>query len=166
MPTIHRLHTVQEIPASLEQTWAFFSNPHNLLSVTPPSLNLRVTNKITGTEAYAGQIITYTVKPLLRIPLHWMTEITKVLPGELFVDEQRKGPYRLWHHEHHFRPIQGGVEMTDLVQYRVPFGWLGEFVNKLVVKRKLRQIFTYRYQRITERFGSFPGEKGPRILIT
>ena len=166
MPTIHRLHTVQEIPASLEQTWAFFSNPHNLLSLTPPSLNLRVTNEITGTEAYAGQIITYTVKPLLRIPLHWMTEITKVLPGELFVDEQRKGPYRLWHHEHHFRPIQGGVEMTDLVQYRVPFGWLGEFVNKLVVKRKLRQIFTYRYQRITERFGSFPGGKGPRILIT
>ena len=129
MPTIHRLHTVQKIPASLEQTWSFFSNPHNLLSLTPPSLNLRVTNEITGTEAYAGQIITYTVKPLLRIPLHWMTEITQVLPGQLFVDEQRKGPYRLWHHEHHFRQIEGGVEMTDLVQYRLPFGWCARCVD-------------------------------------
>ena len=149
---------LEELTQRAEQ-WARRGAPVRLLDAAETAAKV-------GTEAYAGQIITYTVKPLLRIPLHWMTEITKVLPGELFVDEQRKGSYRLWHHEHHFRPIEGGVEMTDLVQYRVPFGWLGEFVNKLVVKRKLRQIFTYRYQRITERFGSFPGGKGPRILIT
>jgi ligand-binding SRPBCC domain-containing protein len=101
--------------------------------------------------------MTYTVKPVLGIPLFWMTEIKHVDKGKLFVDEQRRGPYRLWHHQHHFREIDGGVEMTDLVHYRLPLGWLGQAAHGLFVKNKLREIFQYRYQRINEQFGAWPG---------
>ena len=108
MSAVHTLRNVQRIPATLEKTWGFFSDPNNLLNITPPFLNLKVTNEIFGTETYPGQIITYTVKPLFGIPIHWMTEITHVEPKKLFVDEQRKGPYKLWHHQHHFKTITGG----------------------------------------------------------
>jgi ligand-binding SRPBCC domain-containing protein len=102
------------MPVSLEQAWDFFSNPNNLLTITPPFLNLKITNKVYGDEIYAGQIITYKVKPLLGIPLFWLTEIRHVERLKMFVDEQRKGPYKLWHHQHHFKAIEGGVEMKDL----------------------------------------------------
>ncbi|HMX41742.1 MAG TPA: SRPBCC family protein, partial [Saprospiraceae bacterium] len=103
-------------------------------------------------KMYAGQIITYTIKPLLGIPLFWMTEITHVQPGQFFVDEQRVGPYSIWHHEHHFRAVADGVEMTDLVHYRVPLGCLGDLANWLFVRRQLEQIFDYRYQKLEATF--------------
>src|SRR5438067_1599429 len=117
MSKVYQLVSVQRIPASLEKAWSFFSDPGNLKAITPPFLNLKVTNEIYGDSAYAGQIITYSVKPLLGIPLFWMTEITQVAPLKFFVDEQRKGPYKLWHHQHHFKAIDGGVEMRDIVHY-------------------------------------------------
>jgi ligand-binding SRPBCC domain-containing protein len=103
--------------------------------------------------------MTYKVKPLLGIPIAWMTEITHVEPMKYFVDEQRKGPYKLWHHQHHFKKIEGGVEMTDLVHYRLPLGILGSVANSLLVKSELNKIFAYRYQRVIELFGKWKGEQ-------
>jgi len=102
MGQVHYLKNIQKIPASIEEAWKFFSNPNNLLAITPPFLNLKMTNELFGDEVYAGQVMTYTVKPLLGVPIQWMTEITHVERFKLFVDEQRKGLYQLWHHQHHF----------------------------------------------------------------
>jgi len=159
MSKIYCLYSRQNVPAKLEEVWQFFSDAKNLLTVTPPQLNLKVTNEVYGATVYAGQVMTYTVKPLLRVPLSWMTEITHVEPLKYFVDEQRKGPYKLWHHQHHFKAIEGGVEMTDLVHYRLPLGLIGTLANSLVVKKELENIFSYRYKKIEELFGSWPGSK-------
>ncbi len=102
---------------------------------------------------YAGMIIEYTVRPVLGIPLHWVTEITHVQEPEYFVDEQRFGPYALWHHKHFIRPVEGGVEMEDVVHYKLPLGWLGKLAHMLFVKRQLRQIFDFREKKLTELFG-------------
>lgn len=157
MGKIHHLKSIQNIPVSLEQAWKFFSNPNKLLDITPPFLQLKVTNDLFGNEMYAGQVMTYRVKPMMGISLSWMTEITQMQALKFFVDEQRKGPYKLWHHQHHFKAIEGGVEMTDLVHYQLPFGILGNLVNALTVKKQLEEIFTYRYFKINEIFGDWPG---------
>lgn len=155
---MYSLQSVQKVPASIDAVWAFFSDANNLKAVTPPHLNLKVTNNVYGDAVYAGQVMTYTVKPLLGIPLAWMTEITHVVEGRYFVDEQRKGPYKLWHHQHHFKPIEGGVEMTDIVHYRLPLGILGSLAHGIIVKKELQKIFTYRYQKIVALFGNWEGE--------
>ena len=159
MSKVYSLFSRQHVPATLDEVWAFFSDARNLLAVTPPHLNLKVTNEVWGQTVYAGQVMTYKVKPLLGIPLSWMTEITHVEEKSYFVDEQRKGPYKLWHHQHHFRAVEGGVEMTDLVHYRLPFGPLGSIAHVLIVKEELEKIFTYRYQKIVELFGEWKGGK-------
>ena len=104
-------------------------------------------------KMYTGQIITYTVKPLLGIPLFWMTEIKHVEEGKFFVDEQRVGPYAIWHHQHHFKTVPGGVEMTDLVHYKIPLGLLGDFANWLFVRRQLNEIFDFRWKKLEDLFG-------------
>lgn len=106
---------------------------------------------------YAGQIITYRVSPVLGIPLFWMTEITHVREGEYFVDEQRKGPYAMWHHQHFFKPIPGGVEMTDIVNYELPLGILGDIAHLLFVKKQVEGIFEYRVKALEDRFGRYQG---------
>ena len=159
MSNVHSLYSRQKVPATLDEVWSFFSDPENLKKMTPPELNLKVTNEVFGKGVYAGQVMTYKVRPLLGIPLFWLTEITHVADKKYFVDEQRKGPYKLWHHQHHFQPIEGGVEMTDLVHYRLPLGFLGSIANSLVVKKELEKIFTYRYQKIVELFGKWEGEE-------
>lgn len=162
---MHELRTVQLLPVSLEQAWDFFSHPKNLAVITPDELNLRFTNELHGAEAYAGQVITYTVKPLLGIPFFWMTEITHLQEGRYFVDEQRRGPYAMWHHQHHFRQIPGGVEMTDIVHYQIPFYPFGELMLP-VVKKKLKEIFNFRYQKIEEVLGRFPAAaKTPSVQL-
>jgi ligand-binding SRPBCC domain-containing protein len=159
MSKVYFLYSRQKIPATLEQVWTFFSEAKNLLAITPPHLSLKVTNDLYGEKVYAGQVMTYKVKPLLGIPLSWMTEITHVEEEKYFVDEQRKGPYKLWHHQHHFKRIDGGVEMTDLVHYRLPFGLFGSIAHALIVKKELCKIFSYRYQKIIALFGKWEGEK-------
>jgi ligand-binding SRPBCC domain-containing protein len=159
MGKVYSLYSKQRVPASLEEVWAFFSDARNLKVVTPPHLNLKVTNKVYGDGVYAGQVMTYNVKPLLGIPLAWMTEITHVQDKKYFVDEQRKGPYKLWHHQHHFNAIEGGVEMIDIVHYRLPLGPLGNLANSILVKKELEKIFTYRYRKIVELFGEWEGER-------
>jgi ligand-binding SRPBCC domain-containing protein len=104
-------------------------------------------------KMYAGLMIEYEVKPLLGIPMKWITEITHVDEMKFFVDEQRKGPYRIWHHEHHFKQVENGIEMTDIVSYEIPFGVLGKIAQPLIVKNKLNQIFDYRFQKVEELFG-------------
>jgi ligand-binding SRPBCC domain-containing protein len=121
--------------------------------MTPDYLNLKFTNELYGEEMYPGQVMTYRVKPLLGIPLFWMTEITHVQPGQFFVDEQRFGPYSLWHHQHHFREIPGGVEMTDLVHYKLPLGFLGEIAHGIFVRKQLESIFDFRYRKVESLFG-------------
>lgn len=155
---VYTLKRVQRLPISLETAWDFFSNPGNLKAITPSYMGFEVTSdpEFSTCEMYAGQVITYTVKPVLGIPLFWMTEITHVSPGIFFVDEQRVGPYAIWHHQHHFKSIEGGVEMTDLVHYKVPMGWLGDLANSLFVRKQLQQIFDYRWNRLELMFGKMP----------
>lgn len=145
--------TTQQISIPLEEAWDFFSNPANLQKITPPTMGFNIISSFHGTSMYPGQLIEYTVRPLLGIPLYWMTEITHVQELDYFIDEQRFGPYSLWHHQHHFKPLPGGrVEMTDIVHYRIPFGVLGDIANTLFVKRKLKEIFDYRYQAVEQYF--------------
>jgi ligand-binding SRPBCC domain-containing protein len=153
--SVHTLKSVQRLPLSPEAAWDFFSNPMNLKEITPAHLGFKVTSDpdFSARKMYAGQVITYTVKPLLGIPLFWMTEITHVHEGQFFVDEQRVGPYALWHHQHHFKAIPGGVEMTDLVHYRLPLGFLGDVAHWLFVRSQLRTIFDFRTKKLVELFG-------------
>ena len=162
--SVHQLKTVQRIPVSLDEAWDFFSHPKNLAIMTPEHLNLKFTNELFGDEMYPGQVMTYNVKPVLGIPLFWMTEITHVRPKQFFVDEQRFGPYSLWHHQHHFRPIEGGVEMTDLIHYKVPGWFVGDIANKLFISRQLEGIFNFRYKKVEELFGKWQAVKEPNAL--
>lgn len=116
-------------------------------------MQFKIISRYHGEKMYPGQLIEYTVRPLLGIPLYWMTEITHVKEGHYFIDEQRFGPYSLWHHQHHFVAIEGGVEMTDIVHYKVPLGPLGHLANGLFVRSQLKQIFDYRYKKVEELFG-------------
>lgn len=143
----YSLKTVQKIPATLEKAWDFFSSPGNLAAITPGHLGFKVRSLYHGKEMYPGQIIEYTIKPVLGISMYWMTEITHVAPQKRFVDEQRYGPYRLWHHQHHFREIEGGVEMTDIVHYKLPFSFLGDIANSLFVRNELKKIFSFRFKK-------------------
>ena len=149
---IHRLTARQVVPVPLEEAWAFFSNPRNLPLITPPWLDLRLTSEPPA-EMYPGLIITYTVRPLLGIPLPWATEITHVEDRVRFVDDQRVGPYALWHHQHDFREVEDGTEVRDTVHYAVPFGPLGDVVALLAVRPRLHAIFAYRRAVLREHFG-------------
>lgn len=155
MSKVYSLKTIQNIPVSIAEAWSFFSNPANLQEITPQHLGFKIISKHHGNTMYQGQIIEYKVSPLLGIPLYWMTEITHVVPEQFFVDEQRFGPYTLWHHQHHFKPIEGGVEMTDIVHYKLPLWFLGDIAHTLFVKKQLEHIFNYRYKIIENKFGKW-----------
>lgn len=151
--SIHRIHQEQQLNAPLSEVWRFFSRADNLQKITPDYMSFRITSGELPEEIYPGQIITYKVSPMLGIPLSWMTEITHVVPQKLFVDEQRRGPYRMWHHEHHFSEAPGGgTLMKDLVLYDLPLGFLGGIAHALFVRRQLTDIFEFRKQRVSELF--------------
>lgn len=152
---VYSIKTVQRMPVSLAQAWDFFSSPANLQTITPPYMGFTIISQHHGDKMYPGQIIEYKVTPVLGIPLYWMTEITHVQEERFFVDEQRFGPYSLWHHQHHFKAIEGGVEMTDIVHYKLPLWWLGDLANTLFVKKQLAGIFEYRKKKVEEMFGKF-----------
>ncbi|MFY0253171.1 hypothetical protein ACDQ55_04370 [Chitinophaga sp. 30R24] len=153
MASIYSLQRTQFIPARLEEVWNYFSSPGNLEHITPSYMRFRVTSPPYTGQVYPGQIITYRVSPVLGIPLVWMTEIMHVSYLNYFVDEQRVGPYRIWHHEHRFQEVPGGVKMTDTVYYQLPFGWLGKLAHGLFVKKQLQTLFNYRYAVIEKVFG-------------
>lgn len=150
---VYNLKQRQFLPVTLEKAWDFFSHPKNLAIMTPEYLNLKFTNELYGDSMYPGQVMTYRVKPLLGIPMFWMTEITHVVPGKFFVDEQRFGPYALWHHQHHFEEAEGGVWMTDLVHYKAPLGFLGDIAVSLFIKKQLDEIFEFRRKKVIALFG-------------
>ena len=152
--SFYSLKTEQYLPISLQEAWDFFSSPKNLSKITPKHMGFIITNQPSETM-FEGQIITYKVSPLLGVKINWMTEITTVKDNEYFIDEQRFGPYSLWHHRHHFYDIDGGIKMIDEVNYKLPFGFLGSVAHRLFVRKKLKSIFEYREKVLIEMFGQF-----------
>ncbi|RNC70731.1 MAG: hypothetical protein ED859_05690 [Desulfuromonadales bacterium] len=149
---IHRLERSQCLPVTLAEAWAFFVDPCNLCLITPPDLGFAITSPVPS-RTYPGLVITYTVTPFAGIPVRWVTEITHAEEPRFFVDEQRFGPYRFWHHQHLFREVTGGVEMDDIVHYGLPFGLLGGIAAPLVARR-LASIFDFRRTVLADRFGT------------
>jgi ligand-binding SRPBCC domain-containing protein len=152
---IYTFHRKQKLPITVEKAWEFLSNPKNLKTITPDYMSFDI---LSGAEKpmFAGQIIQYIVTPILGIKTKWVTEITHVKELEYFVDEQRFGPYALWHHKHFIKEIDGGVEMEDIIDYKVPMGFLGQMVQPFLVKPKLEEIFAYRQKKLIELFGEYP----------
>lgn len=148
---LRRLECRQLVPVALDRAWDFFSRPDNLARITPADLGFQVTSPLPE-RMYAGMIVSYRVSPFGGITVPWVTEITHVREPDFFVDEQRSGPYRFWHHQHHFRAVAGGVEMTDLVHYQLPFGCLGDLVVGALVERRVAAIFAYRRRVLVELF--------------
>jgi len=149
---VYRLSSKQRLPITVNEAWVFLSNPKNLKSITPEYMSFDI---ISGADKpmFAGQIIQYIVTPLLGIKTTWVTEITHIVDKKYFVDEQRFGPYALWHHKHFIKPIEGGVEMEDIIDYKVPFGFIGRLVHPFLVKPKLIEIFNFRTKKLVELFG-------------
>lgn len=150
---VYKKETVQHIDATIEECWAFFSSPKNLQKITPTTMGFVITD-YDEKEMYPGQVIQYEVSPLAGFKLNWMTIITVVKDKEYFVDEQRFGPYTLWHHKHFFETTPNGVKMTDVVHYALPLGFIGRIMNALVVKNKLKEIFDYRVVAVNKIFNA------------
>jgi len=145
----------QKLNATIEQLWSFMSSPANLKTITPPAMGFEITSDELLGDIYSGMIISYKVSPLFKIKTTWVTEITQVKWQKYFVDEQRVGPYDMWHHQHFIEEIPGGVLMRDVISYVPPYGWLGRLANNLVIKKKLEQIFTYRKEVLKKKFGTY-----------
>ncbi len=146
----------QRIPAGIDEVWDFISSPANLKRIAPPYMGFHISSDDLPEKMYQGMIITYKVSPIAGIKTDWMTEITHVSEKEYFVDEQRIGPYQLWHHQHFIKPIAHGVLMKDIVTYSPPFGFVGAIANKLLIRKKLEDIFAYRFQAMIDIFGEYP----------
>lgn len=153
----YQLRTSQKIPATVERVWDFISSPANLSKITPEHMGFDITSGDLPERMYPGMVISYKVSPLLGIKMTWVTEITHVEEGVYFVDEQRVGPYALWHHEHFIEPIEGGVLMRDIVSYSPPLGFLGALANAIVIRHQLKGIFAYRHKAVEALFGVFDG---------
>jgi len=149
---VHQLLFTQVIPASPESVWEFFATPKNLNALTPPELHFETLTD--PGPMYAGQMIAYRIRLLPGVRVRWLTEITHVRPGAFFVDEQRAGPYRIWHHEHLFVARDDGVEMTDRVTYALPFGPLAAPIHRFWVRPMLERVFAFRRQQVAAFFAS------------
>ena len=148
---MYKLERIQKLPISISTAWDFFSNPINLSKITPPYMNFKIIDGADG-GIYPGKIISYTVTPILNFKLNWVTEITQVKENKFFIDEQRLGPYKMWHHQHIFIDNDDHVLMKDIVTYIPPFGLLGDMANKLFIKRQLNEIFNYRFVEMNKIF--------------
>lgn len=148
----YQLKHAQQVNASISDVWDFISSPKNLKVITPPEMDFRITSGNGEQPIYPGMIITYKVKPMLGIPVNWMTEITQVKDHEFFIDEQRMGPYTMWHHQHIITPNKNGVLMNDIVTYIPPFGPLGTIAQHLIIKSKLKSIFEHRTNMVNQYF--------------
>lgn len=150
---MYQYKSEQNLPIDMDKAWAFLSDPKNLKTITPDYMGFDI---VSGADRkmFSGQIIQYILTPILGIPFRWVTEITHVVQGRYFVDEQRFGPYTFWHHKHFIEPIEGGVKMVDVVDYKLPLGVLGRFAHWLFVSKKVKEIFEYRFKKLNELFGS------------
>ena len=151
---IYTLHKTQKLPISVDEAWEFLSDPKNLKIITPAKMSFDI---ISGADRpiYAGQILQYKVTPIMGIRTKWVSEIKSIVPKKYFVDEQLYGPYSLWHHKHFIREIEGGVEMEDIIDYKIPLGILGQMIHPLLVKPRLEEIFNYRQKKLVELFGEY-----------
>lgn len=145
----------QKINTSIDKVWDFISSPANLKEITPDYMGFDIISEDLPEKMYAGMIISYMVSPILGLKTNWVTEITQIRDKEYFIDEQRVGPYALWHHQHIIEPIKYGVLMTDIVSYQPPLGILGAIANTLIIRNKLKEIFDYRTKAVDERFGIY-----------
>ncbi|MDA3823788.1 MAG: SRPBCC family protein [Bacteroidales bacterium] len=152
----YQLKTEQKILATVDEVWDFISSPANLKKITPKKMGFDITSGDLPEKMYPGMIISYKVSPVLGIKMTWVTEITQVIDKKYFVDEQRVGPYAMWHHEHVIEEIEGGVIMKDIISYKPPMGFLGSIANTLMIKRQLKSIFDYRNKAIEKEFGFYP----------
>ncbi len=143
----------QHLPISLHHAWEFFSDPRNLATITPPYMGFDITSDCINNKAYAGMIITYRVKPLFNVPLRWITEITHFEAPHFFVDNQKSGPFKIWHHQYIFEETPTGIKMTDIVHFSFGFGWLGRLIENLIVEKRVNEIFDYRFRKLEEIFG-------------
>jgi ligand-binding SRPBCC domain-containing protein len=151
--TPRRLEFTTTVPRSLPETWAFFSRPENLEKLTPPDVKFEISSPVSGVQMYEGMIIQYRVTPFPGFSTDWVTEITQIKHHDHFIDDQRVGPFALWHHQHHFRPLDNHTtEMRDILHYQAPLGILGTIADKLFVHHQVRQIFTAREQAIQHLF--------------
>ena len=151
---IYTLHKTQKLPISVDEAWEFLSDPKNLKIITPAKMSFDI---ISGADRpiYVGQILQYKVTPMMGIRTKWVSEIKSIVPKKYFVDEQLYGPYSLWHHKHFIREIEGGVEMEDIIDYKIPLGILGQMIHPLLVKPRLEEIFNYRQKKLVELFGEY-----------
>ncbi|MCC7298894.1 MAG: SRPBCC family protein [Bacteroidia bacterium] len=152
MSKVYRFTAEQFIPASIATVWEFMSSPQNLKHITPASMNFEILENSADGPMYPGMVIMYKVSPLPLTRVRWVTEITHVEELKYFVDEQRFGPYSFWHHKHFLEEVEGGVMMRDIVDYKIPFGWLGDLANAILVSKKLKQIFAFRKQALEKFF--------------
>ena len=150
---VNKLVYTQKIPAGIEEVWDFFTNPQNLVHITPKEMHMKITNKDDIGSLYKGMIISYELSPFFDFPVRWSTEIQHVDKPREFADEQKSGPYEFWRHKHLFREVPEGVEMTDIIEYKIPLGFIGEMLNQFLVHNRLEYIFAYRYRKIEEIFG-------------
>lgn len=155
---LYQIHSKQYLPISKEEAWDFLSDPKNLQVITPKHMGFEIQSGA-DKKMFPGQIIQYIVKPFPFYATKWVTEITHVKEGDYFVDEQRFGPYALWHHKHFLEEIPGGVQMEDVVDYKLPMGILGNMAHPILVKKQLQKIFTYREAKLIELFGKMEGHK-------
>lgn len=151
---VYTLKASQKIPASKEEVWDFISSPKNLKEITPDYMGFEIQTELPE-KMYPGMMIQYKVSPILGIKMTWVTEITHVEHEKFFVDEQRVGPYSMWHHQHHIQEIPGGIIMEDIIDYQPPMGLLGDIANSLFIARQLDEIFAYRKEAVEKRFGVF-----------
>lgn len=152
---ITQFYTEQKVPSNMEEMWDFISSPANLKKITPPHMGFDITSRNISKKMHEGMIISYKVSPLPGFRTNWMTEITHIKEMEYFVDEQRLGPYKIWHHEHFIEPIENGVLMKDLVTYVPPFGFLGAIANQVLIKNQIKKIFEFRKKAMIEIYGSY-----------
>ncbi|WP_274474619.1 SRPBCC family protein [Mangrovimonas aestuarii] len=152
--SLYQLYRKQQLPIGIDEAWEFFSNPENLKEITPKHMGFEIVS-CDYKSIYAGQIIQYIVYPIPGIKTKWVTEITHVKDKYYFVDEQRFGPYALWHHKHFIKPIEGGVEMEDLIDYKIPLGIIGRMIHPILVKPRLEHIFNFRYNKLESIFGKY-----------
>jgi len=143
----------QQLPQPLDIIWDFFSRPENLNDMTPGNVSFEILSDVAGLNMYEGMIIAYRISPFGGIKMNWVTEITHINEKAFFVDEQRFGPYAMWHHEHHFEEVDGGTLMTDLLHYKVPYGPIGTLADRLFVSSMVDEIFSFRQKAMIEQFG-------------
>ena len=150
----YQLRINQFLKTDIDTIWDFASSPANLKEITPDYMLFNITSNDLPEKMYPGMIISYEVSPLLNIKINWLTEITQVKDKSFFIDEQRMGPYKMWHHQHIFEEQNDGVLMTDIVTYIPPFGIVGDIANAFFIKKQLRNIFDYRYKVMDEKFNT------------